>query len=44
LTEITLQSEHAKKYAISYGDQSAEVQIKPGNLVVLDGSLHIIRR
>jgi alpha-L-fucosidase 2 len=39
LTQLRLQSDHAKKYRLSYGDQSAEIQIQPGKTVVLDDSL-----
>jgi alpha-L-fucosidase 2 len=40
LTELKLQSDHAKKYRLSYGGNSAEVQIQPGKPVVLDGDFH----
>lgn len=42
LTELRLQSDHAMKYRVLYGDQSAEVQIEPGKPVVLDEALHTI--
>ncbi|MBZ5670140.1 MAG: hypothetical protein LAO04_10460 [Acidobacteriia bacterium] len=42
LTERRLQSDRAKKYRVSYGDRSAEVQIEPGKPLVLDGGLHTI--
>ena len=42
LTERRLQSDRAKKYRVSYGDRSAEVQIEPGKPVVWDGTLHRI--
>jgi alpha-L-fucosidase 2 len=42
LTELGLQSDWAKKYRVSYGDRSAEVQIEPGKPLVLDGALHTI--
>jgi len=42
LTELRLQSDHAMKYRVSYGDQSAEVQIQPGKSIVMDGALHRI--
>jgi alpha-L-fucosidase 2 len=42
LTELRLQSDHAMKSRVLYGDQSAEVQIKPGKPVTLDGALHPI--
>jgi alpha-L-fucosidase 2 len=44
LTELRLQSEHAIKYRISYGDHSAEVQVQPGKPAKLDGTLHGIRQ
>jgi len=42
LTELRLQSGRPKKYKVSYGDRSSEVQIEPGKPVVLDGALHTI--
>jgi alpha-L-fucosidase 2 len=42
LNELRLQSAHATKYLVSYGDQSAEAQIEPGKPVLLDGALHRI--
>jgi hypothetical protein len=30
------------KYRVLCGDQTAEVQIKPGKPIVLDGALHTI--
>jgi alpha-L-fucosidase 2 len=42
LTELRLQSGHAKKYRISYGDQSVEAQLQPGKPIVLDNALHKI--
>jgi alpha-L-fucosidase 2 len=42
LTELRLQSDHAKKYRVSYGDKAAEAQIEPGKPVVLNGALHRI--
>jgi len=42
LTELRLQSDRAIRYRVLYGDQSAEVQIKPGRPAVLDGALHTI--
>ena len=39
LTELRLQSDRAKKYRVSYGEQSADVQIGPGNPIVMDGAL-----
>jgi alpha-L-fucosidase 2 len=44
LTELRLQSDHPVKYRVSYGDQSAEVQIQPGKPIVMDGTLHRIGR
>jgi alpha-L-fucosidase 2 len=40
LTQFRLQADHAKKYRVSYGDQSAEIQLRPGRPVVLDSALH----
>jgi alpha-L-fucosidase 2 len=40
LTKLKLQCDHARKYHVSYGAESAEVQIQPGQPVVLDGDLH----
>jgi alpha-L-fucosidase 2 len=42
LTELRLQSNRAKKYRMTYGDQSAEVQIQPGKVIVVNGALHRI--
>jgi alpha-L-fucosidase 2 len=42
LTELRLQSDHAMKYRISYGDESTETRIEPGKPIVLDGALHPI--
>lgn len=42
LTELRLQSDHAKKYRIGYGNESAETQIEPGKPIILDGALHSI--
>ena len=42
LTELRLQADHAMKYRVLYGDQSARIQIEPGKPVVLDGVLHTI--
>ena len=44
LTELRLRTDHAKKYRISYGDQSAEILTKPGKETVWDGVLHKISR
>ena len=40
LTELRLQSDHAIKYRVSYGGNSAQVQMQPGKPTVLDSSLH----
>ncbi len=42
LTELRLQSDQAKKYRISYGNQAAEIQIEVGKPIVLDGTLHTV--
>jgi alpha-L-fucosidase 2 len=42
LTELRLQSDHAKKYTVSYGDKAAEAQIEPGKPFVLNGALRRI--
>ena len=42
LTELRLQCDHARSYRVSCGDQSAEVRIRPGNPIVLNGTLHKI--
>ena len=42
LIELRLQSDHAKKYRISYGDWAAEIQVEVGKPIVLDGTLHRI--
>ena len=44
LGEFRLQSDHSKKYRISYGTQSAEVQLDRGRAIVMDGALHKIVR
>ncbi|MFI5096299.1 MAG: hypothetical protein ACHQIK_23000 [Candidatus Acidiferrales bacterium] len=40
LAELRLQSDHAKKYRLSYGNQAAEVQFEVGKPIVLDGGFH----
>ena len=40
LTELKLQSDHASKYRVYYGDQSAEIHVGPRKPIVLDGALH----
>ena len=40
LTELRLQSDHATKYRVHYGDQSAEIHVGPHKPMVLDGALH----
>ena len=40
LTELRLQSDHVKKYRVSYGNLAAEIQIEAGTPIVLDGTLH----
>jgi alpha-L-fucosidase 2 len=40
LTELKLQSDHATKYRLHYGDQSAEIHAGPRKPMVLDGALH----
>jgi alpha-L-fucosidase 2 len=40
LAEFRLRSEYAKKYRISYGDRAAEIQLKAGRPIVLDGGFH----
>jgi alpha-L-fucosidase 2 len=40
LTELKLQSDHAAKYRVHYGDQSAEIHVGPRKPMVLDGALH----
>jgi alpha-L-fucosidase 2 len=42
LTKLRLQSDRAIRYRVLYGDQSAEIQIKPGKPFVLDGALHTV--
>jgi alpha-L-fucosidase 2 len=42
LTELSVQSDHATKYRLIYGNQSAEVQIQAGRRTIMDGSLHRI--
>jgi len=44
LIELRLKSDHAMKYRVSYGDETTDVQIEPGEPVVLDGALHPIGR
>lgn len=39
LTELRLQSEHAIKYRISYGEAWAEARVEPGKPVLLNGTL-----
>jgi len=40
LTELKLQSDHASKYRVYYGDQSAEIHVGPRKPMALDGALH----
>ncbi len=42
LTELRLQSDHAKKYTVSYGGLSAEIQLEPQTPLALNGALHQI--
>ena len=42
LTELRLQSDHAVKYRLIYGDESTEVQIEPGKPILLDSTLRRI--
>lgn len=40
LINFTLQSNHATRYRVRYGDRSVAVQLSAGKAVALDGSLH----
>lgn len=40
LTEFCLQSKHATKYRVIYGDRSAEVRVNAGKEIVLNNELH----
>jgi alpha-L-fucosidase 2 len=42
LTLLRLQADHAAKYRVSYGNQSAQVEIQPGKSIRLDRELHNI--
>jgi alpha-L-fucosidase 2 len=42
LTRFRLESAHARKDRVSYGDRSMEVQVGAGKSVALDGNLHKI--
>ena len=44
LTELRLRSDRSTTYHVSYGNQSAEVQMQPDQPVVLDGALQHARR
>jgi alpha-L-fucosidase 2 len=44
LIEVRLQSDHARNFRVNYGRQSADVQVRPGEPTVLDGSLRSIRQ
>ena len=44
LSELKLQSDHAKKYRVVYGEQSAELQLQPGKPVVLDAALQRVKQ
>lgn len=44
LSNLSVQSDHAKKYRVMYGGRSTEVQLKPGKRTVLDGAFHRIRQ
>jgi alpha-L-fucosidase 2 len=39
LTRLTLQSDRARTYRVSYGERSADVRVGPGAPVVVDGAL-----
>jgi len=40
LTQLTLQSDHSKKYRVRYSDRSTDIHLQPGKPVVLDSALH----
>jgi alpha-L-fucosidase 2 len=42
LAEFRLQSDHAKKYRLSYGNLASDVQVEVGKPIVLDGSFHVL--
>jgi alpha-L-fucosidase 2 len=44
LTKLTLSCDHSMKYRVLYRDRSAEIKLKPGRLVAVDGSLHRLGR
>lgn len=39
LTELRLQSDHAIKYRITYGEASVEARVEPGKPILLDSTL-----
>jgi alpha-L-fucosidase 2 len=43
LVKLTLETDHASRYQITYGGASANLESKPGAPGVLDGSLHPIK-
>jgi alpha-L-fucosidase 2 len=42
LTKLGLRSDHAMRYRVSYGDESAESQIEPGKPISLERTLRRI--
>jgi len=43
LTELKLRSDRSRNYRVTYGNESVEVRLQPGQPVVLDGALHKAR-
>ena len=43
LSQFGIQSNHATKYRVTYHQQTAEIQIHPGKIVILDSRLHLAK-
>ena len=44
VTRLSVQADHAIRYRVLYGDQSAEVTLRPNKRVALDGALRTVAR
>lgn len=43
LSQFGIRSNHATKYHVTYRQQTAEIQIHPGKIVILDSRLHLAK-
>jgi len=44
ITRLSVEADHAGHYRVLYGDQSADVTLRPGKRVLFDGALHMVAR